>query len=142
MDSDFTDMLFTIISRISDIEVYFLSFLVAIAFSKKEEKLGNAYLYFSLVSMIWVLKNFTKLLYQSPRPYMTSVDVRVLTVGKCEQEFGSPSGHSTQSAAFSVFLVLDLIDNTKGKLFGMLGSILYFGLVGFSRLYLGLHTWN
>ena len=75
---------------------------------------------------------------------MTSPEVVVLTVGGCEQEFGSPSGHSTQSAAFSTFLLLDLVTNknVKNLILGGISVFLYFGIAGFSRLYLGLHTWN
>lgn len=82
------DMVFTTASGMTEIENFYLAFLIAYAFKTSEHGLY----YLSFVSAIWVVKNFGKLLYHDPRPYM--VDDLIQAVG-CEREFGNPSGHAT-----------------------------------------------
>ena len=138
LKSNWLDQFFSLYSAMSDIEVYYIAFLIALSFAGT----ARGYYYCCMISAIWVTKNFAKLVYHEPRPYMT--DDRVLTID-CEKDFGNPSGHSTQSAAFAVFFVLDIGHRrfSSFKLGVALGlACLYFMLVGFGGVYQGLHSLN
>ena len=92
--------------------------------------------------------NTTKMLYHQPRPYFVDDDINSLD--KCSAEYGNPSGHSLFSAAFFMFIYLDIWHiessdrkNNKGKwLLSLFGSVSMFILIGFARLYVGAHSMN
>lgn len=134
---------FTFYSTLCDVETYYVSIILCLAFSTKDRS-TRAYQYMCLVTAIWTLKNFSKMLYQAPRPYMTAAEVRVVTSEACDQGFGSPSGHSTGAAAFAVYVALDLLgtDNRWRTVLGLCGAVAFFFFAGLSRFYLGLHAWN
>jgi membrane-associated phospholipid phosphatase len=72
-----------------------------------------------------------KLAFRGPRPYWYSPSVRDLAT---ETSFGVPSGHA-QSAA----VVWGLLAAYLRKWWGWLVAVLLIFLIGFSRLYLGVH---
>ncbi len=72
-----------------------------------------------------------KFLFASPRPYWLSTGVEPLSV---ESSFGIPSGHAQNSAALWGIMAAWL-----GKPWAWVTAILIAFLVGFSRLYLGMH---
>ena len=83
-----------------------------------------------------------KMAYHSPRPYMVSDDVQVFG---CSTEYGHPSGHSLNSMAFCIGLLLDRIASHKEdsiclRVLQYIASIGFPLLVGFSRLYNGDHS--
>lgn len=77
------------------------------------------------------LNSALKMLFVSPRPYWT--DSRVLSLSS-ESSFGFPSGHSQNSAAIWGMMAANL-----RKKWAFFVTILVVFLVGFSRLYLGVH---
>lgn len=124
------DLLFTTASGLTEIENFYLAILIALAFKGTQ----HGFYCMSFVCVIWSVKNFGKLAYHDPRPYMT--DDRIIALG-CEREFGNPSGHTTQSSAITVFLVLDLLSGKLKRVFimGLIGAVCVFSLVGFARVY-------
>jgi len=81
-----------------------------------------------------IISNFLKDVFERPRPVLTAI---------AEYGVGSfPSGHSTASAV--VYLTLGILmaksaDRAQMKFFYVLVAVLLTGLVGLSRLYLGVH---
>lgn len=78
-----------------------------------------------------VLNASFKLLFQRERPELWNLLAY-------ESTFSFPSGHSLITSAFVVF-VIGLLWNTKWRVQSLIGGILYVVLIGFSRLYLGVH---
>ena len=82
-----------------------------------------------------------KISYHSPRPYMTDDG---FTVIGCSYEYGQPSGHSLFSAGFSVFLFLDFLGDSEVKdkryIGSLIGTLSFFFLMGFARIYQGVHS--
>ncbi len=74
-----------------------------------------------------------KFLFASPRPYWVSARV---VPGSVESSFGVPSGHAQNSAALWGILAAGV---PAGKRWAWAAAILLALLVGFSRLYLGMH---
>lgn len=78
-----------------------------------------------------MLNNFSKWLFQSPRPYWLSESVNPFSH---ESSFGLPSGHAQIAATMWGWLAVEL----KKSWFTIVAIILIF-LIGVSRLYLGVH---
>jgi membrane-associated phospholipid phosphatase len=72
-----------------------------------------------------------KYLFASPRPYWVSARVEPLSI---EHSFGIPSGHAQNSAA-----LWGIMAAWSGKRWAWITAIAIAFLVGFSRLYLGMH---
>lgn len=129
---------FQIISFLGAGPVYFLIFVIF--FNWKARSFSFYYILYISVNMYIV--TLGKLVYHAPRPYMTNPDIKVYD---CTQEFGNPSGHSMMSPFF-LFMTLDLykyIDHTNKRFYiAITLSISWIILVGFSRLYLGVHSMN
>ena len=93
------------------------------------------------------IMNLTKMAYHEPRPFFVDADIKVYG---CSAEYGNPSGHSLFAAAFAFFLFLDIFESphTKFKRWGLSYCISLFFvlaytiLIGFARLYVGVHTLN
>ena len=84
-------------------------------------------------------------MYHDPRPYMISA--AIIPYG-CSQEYGNPSGHSLFGAGFFFFFFLDIF---HGEYKGVkVNKFLYWSsfagvctitfLIGFARLYVGVHS--
>jgi len=91
--------------------------------------------------------NLTKIAYNEPRPFMASSKIRAYD---CSIEYGNPSGHSLFAAAFFIFVFLDIfMGEMKGKKYNKIWMVIGFGIaigsiviIGFSRLYNGVHSLN
>jgi membrane-associated phospholipid phosphatase len=77
---------------------------------------------------------FFKFLFHSPRPYWISDDV---TAYSHETSFGLPSGHAQIAASVWGWLAVEV----KKRWFTVVAVVLIF-LIGFSRLYLGVHFFS
>lgn len=117
--------------------IYFAGFLLVFNWYSR----GRAFYYLLFLSTMLTLQNVMKIGYHEPRPYMTFDNMT--TIG-CSHEYGNPSGHSLFSAGFAIFTFLDFLGkNDKksvGYIIGLIGAILFFTLMGFARVYQGVHS--
>ena len=75
-----------------------------------------------------------KVLFLAPRPYWVSSQVQPLSV---EHTFGIPSGHAQNSAA--IWGIVAAGAQKAGKRWAWIAAFTLAFLIGFSRLYLGMH---
>ena len=86
-----------------------------------------------------------KLLYHQPRPYWVSDGVRAY---KCSKDYGFPSGHSSISMHVTVFMILDIFASSIYsseiliQIITVILSMAFPVLIGFSRVYLGVHSFD
>lgn len=75
---------------------------------------------------------FSKILFHRGRPLLAVFH---------ETDFSFPSGHATIAAAFYGYLAYIIIKSVKAryKRLIIISAVLIIGLIGFSRLYLGVH---
>jgi membrane-associated phospholipid phosphatase len=135
---------FIIISYIGAGEVYFIIFFLIYMWEVR----SRAYYYISFICITLFVMNLTKIAYHDPRPYMSNSQIEPW--GSCSKEYGNPSGHSLFAAAFFPFFFLD---HFHGLFRGRKIAIKWYGLalfftvafcvlIGFARLYVGLHSLN
>lgn len=77
------------------------------------------------------LNSLMKIAFHLPRPYWIDADVKAYAA---EPSFGFPSGHSQKAAVFWGMLGIQ-----KKRLPSILAAVFLIGMVGTSRLYLGVH---
>ena len=80
------------------------------------------------------LNTIVKVLFVAPRPYWISSKVEPLSI---EHTFGIPSGHAQNSAAIWGTMAAGV--QGAGKRLAWITAFVLMFLVGFSRLYLGMH---
>jgi membrane-associated phospholipid phosphatase len=80
------------------------------------------------------LNAIVKVLFVAPRPYWVSSQVEPLSL---EHTFGIPSGHAQNSAA--IWGTMAAGAQRAGKRWAWIAALVITFLVGFSRLYLGMH---
>ena len=106
------------------------------------ERSRAAYLAMSLGVYSFMI-DVMKLLYAGPRPFWDSDSIEAL---KCSSQYGDPSGHSAATVGFAVQLALDY--SARHKL-GTVDKILWLGFalvygasVAYSRVFLGVHSYD
>ena len=116
--------------------IYFVGFLLVLNWYSR----GRAFYYLMFLSTLLTLQIAMKIGYHEPRPYMS--DDQIIVIG-CSHEYGNPSGHSLFSAGFSLLSFMDFMGKapkTRGFFFALGGPIAFFLLMGFARVYQGVHT--
>jgi len=125
------DLLMLFVSKlVTPLWVGFVAVLFILAFKGKKDFREVVFLVLAFGLGFLILVIGGKEIFARPRPFM--VLEKVILVDKTETDFSFPSGH-----AFSIALLLVLISRKKDKL--MTFFIPATLLVGFSRVYLGVH---
>lgn len=94
----------------------------------------EAFLFAFILVMAAIIDNVLKDIYQRPRPYFYPLVV--------ESDYSFPSGHAMDSFVFYATLSYLFFHFTKNKALSVMASIFsvfMIGLVGLSRVYLGVH---
>lgn len=115
----------------------------------KWRRLHSLYYVIMLTSMLFLM-NITKLWYHGPRPFWVSLDIYPYT---CNTQYGNPSGHSMFSMAAALTVWLDFNQHYRNKTDSRLQplwvrsvafvvAVTYSFTIGYSRIFLGAHSWN
>ena len=110
----------------------------------------HALYYLMLITSLLFLSNVSKLWYNDPRPFWVREDVQALA---CSTQYGNPSAHSMFSMAIATTLWLDVNEchrSREGSFMQPIWARAILGLVcfvytftiGYSRVFLGVHSWN
>eukprot|EP00347_Sterkiella_histriomuscorum_P012454 403368512 len=137
-------VIFKIFSVWGDGYPYFIIY----AFILNWENRARSFYYLAFLSAELFVVNITKMAYHEPRPFM--FEDRLNLPSGCSTEYGNLSGHSLFAASFNLFVFLDFYHGSwKGKSYSKLLyafllflAVALFILVGFSRFYLNVHTFN
>lgn len=103
---------------------------IVLLIPKKTRKAGIMSAVALLGSLI-INNNIVKNIVQRPRPFVTFTDLQIII--PTPSEFSFPSGHTSSSFAAAAVFYRHL-----PKKFGI-PSVVLAGLIGFSRLYVGVH---
>ena len=100
-----------------------------------------------LTTMLFTM-NISKLFYHEPRPFWVSPQIEAMT---CSTQYGNPSGHSLFAMGTALTIWLDYNATVTNTCFwgrwytrlALLIAALTFGVtIGYSRVVLGVHSWN
>ena len=112
---------------------------IAITFIYPRQRSRCVYYVFVLAAII-IVQNVMKLSYADPRPYWVYPDVQALS---CSGSFGNPSGHSETAMAVAMMLWFEY-SATDASFLNKAGLLIlalaYACSVGYSRLFLGVHS--
>ena len=118
------------ITSLGDRGMIWIAATILLLIPKKTRKVGIMSAVALLGSLI-INNNIVKNIVQRPRPFVTFTDLQIII--PTPSEFSFPSGHTSSSfAAAAVFF------RYLPKKLGI-PSVILAGLIGFSRLYVGVH---
>lgn len=118
------------ITSLGDGGMIWIAATILLLIPKKTRKIGIMSAVALLGSLI-INNNIVKNIVQRPRPFVTFTDLQIII--PTPSEFSFPSGHTSSSfAAAAVFY------RYLPKKLGI-PSVILAGLIGFSRLYVGVH---
>ncbi|MBQ8857340.1 MAG: phosphatase PAP2 family protein [Lachnospiraceae bacterium] len=118
------------ITSLGDGGFIWIAATIALLIPKKTRKVGLMSAVALLGSLI-INNNIIKNLVQRPRPFVTFTDLQIII--PTPSEFSFPSGHTSSSFAAAAVFYRHL-----PKKLGV-PSVILAGLIGFSRLYVGVH---
>lgn len=130
---DFYSRIFLWITILGKMEiVLFISILMLIIFYSKKK---YEYIWSLVIGIVGSTSclYFGKLIFHRPRPYVALY---------LEKSFSFPSGHATISVllyGFICYVILKNSEKWKTKVNAFFITLVVIGLIGFSRLYLGVH---
>ena len=138
INSPFLDWLMPIVSDFGNLIVWF--FICAILFIFGGEK-GKHVAILAIIALILssIAVGVLKYVVSEPRPFVTLENVRVLTDEALGYYTSFPSGHTSGSFAFAVVVGLKYRIRYLGNLRLIYPLLIYAVVVGFSRIYIGVH---
>ena len=89
------------------------------------------------VLLMFIVTSVIKLAFSMPRPYMVLDGVNILTETVDPNSF--PSGHTATATSFMTVIVIKAKEYFKRYKLVICLAVLYVILVGFSRIYTGMH---
>jgi hypothetical protein len=89
--------------------------------------------------MAILLNCILKMIYRIPRPYFYDSDIEPTS---CSFEYGNPSGHGMAAATFYLSICYTIISQYKIKrrILPYAGAAIFAIGVGYTRVFVGLHT--
>ena len=129
----------------SDAGIYgplFLSILISLV--GRTERVRACY-YAITITIFLCFMHMLKLAYAAPRPFWSSDDVQAFS---CSVEYGNPSGHTMIAVGLPLLIALDVVADFKESLSCRNRNLIYVAAValgvsvGYSRLFLGVHSLN
>ena len=138
ISSPFLDWLMPIISDFGNLIVWF--FICAILFLFGGEK-GKKVAILAILALILssIAVGVLKYVVAEPRPFVTLENVKLLTDDALGYYTSFPSGHTSGSFAFAVVVGLKYKIKTLRNLRLIYPLLIFAMLVGFSRIYIGVH---
>ncbi len=138
LNSPFLDWLMPIISDFGNLIVWFI--ICAILFIFGGEK-GKNVAILAILALILssIAVGVLKYVVSEPRPFVTLDNVRLLTDESLGYYTSFPSGHTSGSFAFAVVVGLKYRIKSLCNLRLIYPLLVYAALVGFSRIYIGVH---
>ena len=124
------DSLMKFITALGNGGMIWIGATILLLIPKKTRKIGMMSAVALLGSLI-INNNIIKNIVQRPRPFVTFTDLQIIIPTPSEYSF--PSGHTSSSFAAAAVFYRHL-----PKKLG-LPSVILAGLIGFSRLYVGVH---
>lgn len=124
------DNLMIFITSLGNGGMIWIAATIVLLIPKKTRKAGIMSAVALLGSLI-INNNIVKNIVQRPRPFVTFTDLQIII--PTPSEFSFPSGHTSSSFAAAAVFYRHL-----PKKLG-LPSVILAGLIGFSRLYVGVH---
>jgi undecaprenyl-diphosphatase len=139
INSPFLDWLMPIISYFGSLIIWILISLIIFLFGgKKGRKVAVLAILALFLSSIIV--SVLKYLVAEPRPFVTLENVKLLTNGAVIGYYTSfPSGHTSSSFAFAFVVGLKYRIRFLKNLRLIYLLLIFAALVGFSRIYIGVH---
>lgn len=134
----FLDYILPVISKFGTL--FWFVFCVILFLLGREKDKEVAILAICALSLTFITTMLLKYVIAEPRPFETLENVRVLTNEEVRHYSSFPSAHASGSFAFAVVVGLKY----KMKILGMKLTLIYpllifAALIGFSRIYIGLH---
>lgn len=131
----FFDTTFRLISMLAS-AVGVVAVCLLFLFTKRKMLFWYLFSYGFAALLIWILKDQV----QRVRPY--NLTDTIFCIGDAATDFSFPSGHSACATAMAIFVGYSLFTyykQTSTRVGIVLGCGLFVGLVGLSRMYLGMH---
>ena len=111
---------------------------------------ARCFYYIFMLNMIQVISSISKLHFHQARPYWVNPAIKAIS---CSNQYGNPSGHSLVCLGLSLAIFLDynswVATRPENKLRAWYWQVLLFilvlvfsGTIGYSRLFLGVHSLN
>ena len=138
INSPFLDWLMPIISDLGNL--IFWLFICVLLFLFGEKK-GRNVAILAIIALILssVVVGLLKYSIAEPRPFVTLQNVKLLTDSTLGYYASFPSGHTASSFAFAVVVGLKYKIKSFGNLRLIYPLLVYAMIVGFSRIYIGVH---
>lgn len=131
--SRFLNKIFIAITHMGDGGAVWIAAALILIINKGTRSIGFATI-LSIICTVFINNILIKNMVSRIRPYVKCPQIELL-IGK-QRDFSFPSGHTASSFAAAVVLYKN-ISNAFG-----IGALILAGLIGFSRMYVGVHYFS